>query len=162
MHQLWSPWRSTYITRAPSQSCFLCELALNKEESAESLVIAYTEHCIVTLNRYPYNAGHLLIAPQAHHADYDTLEQTVLKEIAALTQQSIRVLRTVMNAQGYNVGLNLGSAAGAGVPGHLHQHVVPRWNGDTNFMPTLGDVKVLSERMHETWEKLHAAWKETK
>ena len=124
----------------------------------EGLVVARGEVSYVVLNLYPYNSGHLMICPYRHVADYTELTQEEVTEIASLTQQSMRVLRAVSGAHGFNLGMNQGSVSGAGIAGHLHQHVVPRWGGDTNFMPIVAGTKVIPQLLAQTRSLLAEAW----
>lgn len=124
----------------------------------DDLVVARGEVVYAVLNLYPYNAGHLLVCPYRHVADYTELSAEEMTEIGAFTARAMEVLRTVSNAQGFNIGMNQGSAAGAGIAGHLHQHVVPRWSGDTNFMPVIGGTKTMPELLSRTREILADAW----
>lgn len=163
MEQLWSPWRSSYIASSAERSaggCFLCAAATEEVDDLSVLVVARFPSTIVVLNRYPYNAGHLLIAPAAHIAGLDALPREHAHELMDVTQTALRLLETELHPHGINVGANLGAAAGAGVPGHLHVHLVPRWNGDTNFMPVIGEVKVVSEQLEEMWTRFSAAFRE--
>ncbi|CAN5552439.1 HIT domain-containing protein [soil metagenome] len=163
MDGIWSPWRSEYIGTADErneQGCFLCACAATQEITYETLVVARFDHCFVVMNRFPYNAGHLLIVPTTHHADLATLDPTVAASLMSALQLSVRVSQHVMAPHGMNVGANLGRAAGAGVPDHLHFHTVPRWNGDTSFMPVLADVKVVSEDLPITWARFAKAFVE--
>lgn len=162
MEQLWSPWRSAYINGAVSAAgngheCFLCRCA-TEQVGLDWLVVARFEHCYVVMNRYPYNAGHLLVAPYGHHGDLGTLDPAVAQEVMVVLQAAIRITGQVLGAHGCNVGANLGRAAGAGVPDHLHLHVVPRWAGDTNFMPVIADIKVISDQMAELHHRFAAAF----
>ncbi len=153
MEQLWSPWRSEYIQSAHQNSdeqCFLCDCS-KAGVNEDSLVVASFDHSFVVLNKFPYNAGHLLIAPHVHKADLAAIDAVIAQELMSVLQLSLRITNTILKPHGCNVGANLGRAAGAGVPQHLHLHAVPRWNGDTNFMPTVGDVKVVSESMVKLW-----------
>jgi ATP adenylyltransferase len=127
---------------------------------AEGLIIARAEHVYAVLNLYPYNGGHVLVVPYRHVADYTELDDAETAGIAELTKAALRALRHASGAQGFNVGLNLGSVAGAGIAPHLHQHVVPRWGGDTNFMPVVGHTKVLPQLLTETRDLLAGAWAE--
>lgn len=161
MDNLWSPWRSSYITSAEQRSeddCFLCHASLSDIDRQSALVVAVFPSSIVVLNRYPYNSGHLLIAPKDHISDLANISPHVAHEIMDVTQISLRILDDVLRPHGVNVGANLGAAAGAGVPGHLHIHLVPRWNGDTNFMPVLGEVKVVSEQLDDMWGRFTSAF----
>lgn len=160
--QLWAPWRLAYVqssdpekTQPSKPSCFLC--SYRDDDSAndpKNLVVMRGEHSIVVLNRFPYNNGHLLIAPREHKADLRDLNDAELLETNHLLQKMIGLLEKVMSAEGFNVGLNLGRVAGAGLPGHLHWHIVPRWNGDTNFMPILGEAKVIPQALDALLELL--------
>jgi ATP adenylyltransferase len=133
--------------------CFLCE-SLLKDDDAAALVLARSDEAFVILNAYPYNPGHLMVATNRHVGELDALSPTEMADAGALVQRSVRALRDSSSPDGFNVGMNLGRVAGAGVPGHLHWHVVPRWNGDTNFMPVVGETKVLPELLVETYERL--------
>jgi ATP adenylyltransferase len=165
---LMAPWRMDYIRslqKPQGDQCFLCEAAAAFDQAAarEALVLWQTAHCVVLLNRYPYTNGHLLVAPRAHKADPEELTSEEKLDLLEQTTQAVRLLRRAVSAQGFNIGINLGRCAGAGVPGHLHQHVVPRWAGDVNFMSIVGEVQVvpqavskLYEELLETREKLNA------
>jgi ATP adenylyltransferase len=157
MDQLWAPWRLSYVAtaKAPSASdpCFLCA-ALADTDDRTNLVVLRTPLSVVVLNRFPYNNGHLLIAPVAHKGDLEALTAPELLEVMETLRQMVGVLGELMHPDGFNVGLNLGHAAGAGLPGHLHWHVVPRWHGDTNFMPVLADVKVIVQSLDALYDLL--------
>jgi ATP adenylyltransferase len=127
---------------------------------ADGLVVARGVECYAVLNLYPYNSGHLMLVPYRHVPDYDELTDAETLELAELTQHAIRAIRHASGAQGFNVGMNLGGVAGAGIAGHLHQHVVPRWGGDTNFMPVVGHTKVLPQLLPDTRDLLEKAWSE--
>jgi ATP adenylyltransferase len=136
-------------------TCFLCEAAAAPPDKDDNLlVVARGERCFVILNAYPYNTGHLMVAPNRHIAELDELEHAESDEIWQWTRRTVAALRQASQPQGFNIGINLGEAAGAGVPGHFHLHVVPRWGGDTNFMPVVGDSKVLPEMLAETYDRL--------
>lgn len=156
--RLWTPHRLAYIKGKGPGGCPFCEIPALPDE--DGLVLARGESAYVVLNLYPYNSGHLMVLPFRHIAGYEELTESETGEVADLTQHAIRVLRRVSGAQGFNVGMNLGTVAGAGIAGHLHQHVVPRWGGDTNFMPVVGHTKVLPELLGRTREVLAAAWQE--
>lgn len=161
MQNLWSPWRSEYISSSDARehaSCFLCMCAAATEATVENLVVAQFKHTIVVMNRYPYNAGHLLIAPREHIGELDALQSDVAHEFMDVLQTAVRITREVLQPHGCNVGANLGRVAGAGVPDHLHMHVLPRWSGDTNFMPTIAETKVISESIAETWRRFNEAF----
>jgi ATP adenylyltransferase len=136
--------------------CFLCEAAASTTdaERKERLVLWTTDHCVVLINRFPYTNGHLLVAPKAHVADLEQLDDATALDLTRQTAEAIRLLKRAMSPQGFNVGINLGQVAGAGVPGHLHQHVVSRWAGDTNFMSVVGEVRVVPQAMSQVWEEL--------
>lgn len=162
LERLWTPWRLVFIEQASAPAaapaepaCFLCaKPAEPPERDRANLVLYRGERAYVLLNLYPYNAGHLMVAPYGHLGDLPALPAPEAAEVWALTRQAVAVLTTAYRPQGFNVGLNLGTAAGAGVPGHLHVHVVPRWHGDTNFMPVVGHVKVLPETLEQTYDRL--------
>ena len=135
------------------EDCFICNAA-GSEEDEVNLVIGRTEHCIVLLNKYPYNTGHLIVSPRRHVGDITELNRAERDEVMDLTVRSVQEIRSEMQPHGFNLGANLGDVAGAGLPGHFHMHVVPRWTGDTNFMPVVGDAKVLPELLEETFKKL--------
>ncbi|RLD99308.1 MAG: HIT family hydrolase [Aquificota bacterium] len=160
MKFLWAPWRIEYIL-APKEGegCFLCKGGENPEEEG-SLVLHVGQKALVVLNRYPYNPGHLMVAPLRHVPSLVDLDREEREEIMDLLALSLEVLRDVMNPGGFNIGVNMGKAAGAGLKDHLHVHVVPRWDGDTNFMPALADVKVVPEHIEETYRKLKRAFQE--
>lgn len=155
---LWAPWRLAYIVTTKDEpkadGCFLCRYAASPANDAENLVVARSATTLTVLNRYPYNNGHLLVAPLAHKAHLDELSEAEAidchRELAAM----VRKISRLMSAEGFNVGLNLGKTAGAGLPGHLHWHLVPRWNGDTNFMPVLANVNVIPQALQALFDLL--------
>lgn len=157
MDHLWAPWRLAYVAApkepppATGPDCFLCRAVAGPDDRA-NLVAHRTAHSVVVLNRFPYNNGHLLVAPLAHKATLADLTPDELLDLQLVMRKLIGVLERRMSPDGFNVGLNLGRAAGAGVPGHLHWHIVPRWNGDTNFMPVFTDTRVISQSL----DALHA------
>ncbi len=154
MKQLWAPWRMEYIKSRKKQKCFLC-LGSKKDEE---LVVYKGKRCFVILNAYPYNNGHVMVAPYRHILSLEDLSDEEAREFFELIKQSIAVLNQTMRPEGFNIGINLGKAAGAG-EAHLHLHVVPRWTGDTNFMPVLGDVKVMPEHLKRNCKILRKAFK---
>jgi ATP adenylyltransferase len=159
MKHLWAPWRMSYIGSIPDQSdCVLCDVARSPDDAA-NLVVERRQRSFVVLNRFPYNNGHTLVCPLAHKSSLEELTSDELLELMEATRDTVALLARVMKADGFNVGLNLGRVAGAGLPGHVHLHVVPRWDGDTNFMPVLADVKVIPQALEELREKLVAARK---
>jgi ATP adenylyltransferase len=156
---LYAPWRMDYIRsidKGDASACFLCDAvnAATPEERRARLVLWQTPLSVVLINRYPYTNGHLLIAPRAHKADFEALTAEELCDLNAQTTAVIRLLKDAMSPQGFNIGINLGRAAGAGLPGHLHQHVVPRWAGDTNFMTVVADIRVVPQAMAQLYDEL--------
>lgn len=154
---LWAPWRMEYIAglhETTPGGCFLCEYRDDPARDEEHLVLWRTSHTLTVLNRFPYTGGHLLIAPLTHGGDPVQTPLPVLCELAAGIRDCVELLGSALAPQGYNIGMNLGRCAGAGLPDHLHWHVVPRWNGDTNFMPVLGDVRVIPEALRRTHARL--------
>jgi len=164
LDRLWTPHRMAYLKGEdrPEQGyeqpagCPFC-LAPDRAE-AETLVVARGEHVYAVLNLYPYNPGHLLVCPYRHLADYTELSVAETAELAYFTQAAMRVVRKVSGAHGFNIGMNQGGVAGAGIAAHLHQHVVPRWGGDVNFMPVIGRTKVLPQLLTDTRDLLAKAW----
>jgi len=148
-----------FIKGPKPSGCFLCEAAnAGPDRDAELLVLARGELVLAMLNRYPYNNGHLMVAPRAHLADLDELPAATADALTALTQRSLRVLREALRPEGFNLGINSGKIAGAGVADHVHQHVVPRWNGDTNFMPVIAETKILNEHLTTSYNELREAF----
>ena len=163
MKRMWTPWRMTYL-KAPKESnerrCIFCDkIRANRAQDRENLVVRRGKRAFVVLNLYPYSNGHLMVAPYQHTGELESLDGATLKEMMLLVAQSIRALRTMMNPQGFNVGANLGRVAGAGVEDHVHLHIVPRWGGDTNFMPVLADVRMIPELLPQTYDGLLEAFK---
>ena len=147
---IWAPWRMEYIDSLVEDSdggCFLCHIREHAQEDEHRYVLWRSPQTLVLLNRFPYSSGHVLIAPVEHVPQLDDLPDTVLLELMHRTRDVRRILEHALQAQGFNVGINLGRCAGAGLPGHLHIHVVPRWGGDTNFMAVLADVKVIPQSL---------------
>lgn len=153
MDRMWAPWRTVYIGKDHGSACIFCE-KLESDKDAENYVLFRGEKTFALLNLYPYNNGHILISPKRHVGDITDLDQDEVLELGAVTQKMTKLLRSAFNPEGFNIGVNLGKIAGAGVPGHFHVHIVPRWGGDTNFMPVLGDVRVISEGLDMTYKKL--------
>lgn len=161
---LFTPWRYRYISQAAAAGddepdCFFCQ-AGRRPDDPERLVVHLAEHHLVMLNRHPYSNGHLMVAPLAHHADPAQSPREAQAELWSLALLSRRVLQDIYRPDGLNLGMNLGRVAGAGVPGHHHLHVVPRWHGDTNFMTVVGDVRLVPEDLRESWTKLRARFAE--
>jgi ATP adenylyltransferase len=163
--RLWMPHRMAYIKGenklAGADSGDGCPFCLIQElADEEALIVAKGNLVYAVLNLYPYNSGHLMICPFRHVADYTDLDEQETAELAEFTKTAMKVLRAVSGAQGFNIGMNMGGVAGAGIAAHLHQHIVPRWGGDANFMPVIGQTKVLPQLLAETREMLAAGWKE--
>ncbi len=156
---LWAPWRMEYIDAldAGGDDCFLCRYRDTPEHDAEHLVVYRRARTMVVMNRFPYTGGHLLVAPTAHVATLHELSETELTELMTTARDCQRLLERAVKAEGYNVGFNIGHCAGAGLPGHIHMHVVPRWEGDTNFMTVLGDVRVIPQALEALYRRLREA-----
>lgn len=152
---LWAPWRIDYIRSEKEKNCFLCRI-FEGNQDRENLLLLRGKTCAILMNRYPYNSGHLMIAPFRHIASLEELTDEENQETTLLSNRAIAVLRKTMNPQGFNIGYNLGEAAGAGLKDHLHRHIVPRWIGDTNFMPVLGGPHVMPEALDATYSLLAA------
>ena len=151
---LWSPWRIEYIRGPHDEStCIFCEKPAAGDDET-NLILARNDQAFALLNAYPYNPGHIMVAPLRHTGDFESLGASELADIDCLIQASVRALREAQAPHGYNVGMNLGRSAGAGIPDHVHWHVVPRWTGDTNFMSVVGDTRVLPELLSETYAHL--------
>jgi ATP adenylyltransferase len=157
MERLWAPWRLEYVQGADEQEgCVFCRAAEGDDET--ELIVRRGELAFVLLNKFPYSSGHLLVAPYRHGANFDGLDTAEILEIHQLGAQGLGALRSVYKPEGFNLGWNIGRIAGAGIPDHGHLHVVPRWGGDTNFMPVLADVKVIPEHLVATRARLAEAW----
>jgi len=155
MKQVWAPWRMDYILEHSDADCFICDIfAQSVEQDKKNLIIYRGETCGIVMNRFPYSNGHLLVAPYRHIPDLKPLNDQERAEIMTLTTLSTTLLSKIMNPDGFNVGMNLGEVAGAGLKDHVHMHIVPRWNGDTNFMPVLGDTKIIPQALEKVWELL--------
>jgi ATP adenylyltransferase len=154
MNHIWSPWRMKYIKNHPKEEgCVFCN-AQAQEDNAENLIAFRGEYAFVILNLYPYTNGHLMVVPFQHAATLEELEPAARAEMMELTAQCMSILRKIYNPQAFNMGANIGAAAGAGVPGHIHMHIVPRWGGDTNFMTVLGETRVLPESLADSYKHI--------
>jgi ATP adenylyltransferase len=159
MHQLWAPWRIAYIANEKEDGCIFCNRQHEGGEQ-ERLVLHQGKHTIVMLNKYPYNNGHLMVAPRRHVASLEDLKPEEINDLMLAIQRCCVLLKKVLSPQGFNIGANLGKAAGAGIEAHLHFHIVPRWEGDTNYMPVLADTRVISEHLEETYKRLSHVFKD--
>jgi ATP adenylyltransferase len=168
---LHAPWRMEYIRSLEKSNdptscgCFLCDATGTfdrPEERKRRLVLWKSEKCVCLINRFPYTSGHLLVAPSAHVADLADMDDATLLDLNKQTVRAAELLKRAMNPQGFNIGINMGSAAGAGVPGHLHQHIVARWAGDVNFMSVVGEVRIIPNAMATLWEQLMAVLESSK
>ena len=154
MEPLWAPWRMDLIEKGNTRpGCIFCVLPAETSDR-ENLILGRTQHCFAILNRFPYNNGHLMVVPRRHLDDLDALSREENDELSDKLRTAVRLLGKAYKAHGYNVGMNLGRAAGAGIADHLHWHAVPRWNGDTNFMPVVGETKVMIEHLSASWDRL--------
>lgn len=153
MRQIWAPWRLEYVQGAKPDGCIFCAAA-GSSDDRKALVVARGRTCFVMMNLYPYNSGHVMVVPNRHRSRLDELDDEELAELLRYSDYCVRVHEHALRPEGYNIGMNLGRAAGAGIEDHLHIHVVPRWVGDTNFMPVLGDVKVIPEHLAATYRRL--------
>ena len=161
---LFAPWRMAYIRglasspkpAAHGDECFLCGAsdAATDDDRRQRLVLWQSPHAVVLLNRFPYTNGHLMVAPRTHKAELEELDDEELLDLQKQTAQAVRLLKRAVSAQGFNIGINVGRCAGAGVPGHLHQHVVPRWAGDINFMHVVGETRIVPEAMSQMFKEL--------
>jgi ATP adenylyltransferase len=155
--RLWAPWRLEYIRGPKADECIFCR-AVESDDDEGNFVVHRGELAFVMLNAYPYNNGHLMVAPYAHEPTIETLDDATDLEMVQLVKRSITALREVYRPEGFNIGINQGAAAGAGIEEHVHQHVVPRWRGDTNFMPVIGDVRVLPQSLSDSWKELRSVF----
>jgi ATP adenylyltransferase len=153
MEQIWAPWRVQYIRMEKPSGCVLCEKPAQNSD-AQNYILYRGSKNFVIMNSYPYNPGHLMVAPYRHVADLDGLADDELGEHFKIVSRCTKLLREVFNPQGFNIGINLGKVAGAGIDEHVHTHIVPRWQGDTNFMAVISDVRVVPEALAETYHKL--------
>ena len=158
MERLWAPWRMEYIGKEQRPGCLFCRVIENPNDPDADLVVWRPEGAVVMLNKFPYNAGHVMVVPVAHRSDLADLTDEESAALMSALRRTLKVLRGSLKPEGFNVGANIGHVAGAGIPDHVHLHVVPRWNGDTNFMPVLSEVKVINQHVERTAEKLKQAF----
>jgi ATP adenylyltransferase len=159
-HRIWAPWRLEYVKDASKdieEECIFCA-GEGPERDAENLIVHRGERCFVILNKFPYTNGHLMVAPYEHLASLPALDAETVAEMMALAQRAMGVLEKTYSPHGYNVGFNQGRVAGAGVEHHIHMHVVPRWGGDTNFMPVLADTRVMPQTLEQSFEALNGSF----
>ena len=159
MEHLWAPWRMAYIDSGgkKDEGCIFCTKPAEQRDE-ENLLLYRGERCFVMMNLFPYNNGHMMVAPYAHVPTIEDLDPATLTDIMVTSQRCLATLRAAMNPHGFNMGINQGTAAGAGIADHVHYHIVPRWNGDTNFMPVLADVKVMPDYLQNTYRQLKEKW----
>lgn len=154
MRQLWAPWRMAYIDQDSKEAgCIFCS-KFQSRDRRENLLLALTRHSMVMLNKYPYNNGHLLLAPKRHEKNLSDLSLEEYGDLSEALRQSIDIIRKILSPGGINLGMNLGKCAGAGIEDHLHWHVVPRWEGDTNFMPVVGETRVMPQHLLDSYDRL--------
>ena len=158
MKRLWAPWRMEYIAGEQKPGCLFCRVIADPADPDGELAVWRPEGALVMLNKFPYNPGHTLVAPTSHVPGLENLDDEQTTLLMRALRKTIDVLRSTMNPEGFNVGANMGRAAGAGIPDHVHLHVVPRWNGDTSFMPVIDDVKIVNEALEKTAAKLREAF----
>lgn len=155
MDRLYAPWRSEYVTNDKKiQGCVFCHIVEHKEDDENLAVLYRDEEFFIVMNRYPYSPGHFMIIPNFHTANLEELDPEIFAKMSNFSQKGVKMLKEVLNAQGVNIGMNLGSAAGAGISEHIHMHLVPRWNGDTNFITTVGNTRVFSTDFEKIYKKL--------
>jgi len=158
MDHLWTPWRMNYIKSDKSSGgCVFCN-ALQYNQDEEMLIVARGSYNFIILNRFPYNSGHLMVVPYVHKSSLETLDPETRVEMIEMVSRAEQILNQVYSPQGFNMGINIGKSAGAGIDTHIHFHVVPRWEGDANFMSTLGETRVLPEELTESYRRIKAAW----
>jgi len=161
MENLWAPWRMRYIESVEDEKgCIFCDKP-EEENDRENLILFRSDFSFIIMNKFPYNNGHLLIVPYRHEADFMNLSDDELKDINRLIKKSYSALGEALRPHGINIGVNLGRVAGAGIENHIHYHIVPRWDGDTNFMPVIGQTKVISQGLEETYDKLFSLLNES-
>ena len=162
MEHLWAPWRMEYVGGEQPPGCLFCRLREQPpSDDRASLILAREPGSLTVLNRFPYNSGHLMVAPAVHVGSLEDLDDDAGADLLRGVRRALKALREASNPEGFNVGVNLGRVAGAGIPDHVHVHIVPRWGGDTNFMPVLAETKVVNEHLERTWEKLRRAFSAT-
>ncbi len=157
MNHLWSPWRMTYIENSKQEGCVFCN-ALLVPDGLDNLVVFRGQRAFVILNRYPYTSGHLMVVPNDHQASLGELDADIRADVMELANRAVQVLNVEYHPQGFNLGMNIGEVAGAGIAEHIHLHIVPRWGGDTNFMSTLASTRVLPEALEDSYTRIRKRW----
>jgi ATP adenylyltransferase len=157
MKNLWAPWRMDYILQKKKKGCIFCN-KLKQEEDEKNLILWRGKYAFVIMNKFPYNNGHLMVVPKRHCIELDQLDDKEIRELSSVLKASLRVLKGCLSPQGFNLGMNIGTVGGAGEE-HIHFHIVPRWGGDTNFMPVLSETKIIPEYLDKTYQKLRAGFK---
>jgi len=160
MKYLWAPWRMDYILGKKKDACIFCGRPSKKGDEA-NLILYRSVYAFVMMNKFPYNNGHLMVIPKRHCPDLEPLDDQEIKDLLFLLKASTRVLKKTLHPEGFNIGMNIGKIGGAGVDDHVHFHIVPRWTGDTNFMPVLAETKIIPEYLTRTYQKLHDAFIES-
>jgi ATP adenylyltransferase len=158
MRYLWAPWRMDYISNGKQKGCIFCEKPKEKKDK-KNLILYRGKYACVMMNKFPYNNGHLMVFPKRHCPDLEDLEVREFQELFVLLKTSTRVLKDRLHPQGFNIGMNIGKVGGAGFDEHIHFHIVPRWTGDTNFMPVIGETKTVPEYLEKTYQKLYSAFR---
>jgi len=153
MKQIWAPWRTEYVRMKKPEGCILCKKP-KEDNDAPNYILYRGDKNFALMNKYPYSPGHLMVAPYRHIANLEELTNEEIGEHFEIVSQGVKLLRQVFNPDGFNIGINMGKVAGAGIDGHIHSHIVPRWRGDTNFMPIMSGTRVISEALAETYKKL--------
>jgi len=158
--KIYAPWREDYILGPKEKGCLFCRIARESKRDRDNMVLYRGEKVFVLINRYPYVSGHLLVVPYRHIAHIEKLPKATADELMFQTQRSVSILKSVLKPDSLNIGINLGHQSGAGVPGHLHQHIVPRWHGDTNFLSVVGNIRVVSVSLQTVYKKLYKSFRE--
>lgn len=153
MKRIWAPWRMEYILNSREPGCFMCDI-FQGDEDRDNLILRRGRTCAIVMNRFPYTNGHLMAAPYRHIDSIEKMNADEMAEMMHLTAAACAALREVVKPHGFNIGVNIGAVAGAGLKDHVHMHVVPRWEGDTNFMPVLAETKIIPQPLHELWDLL--------
>ena len=159
MNYMFASWRRKYITeKKNNKKCVFCSAIEQNEDSVENLIVHRGEHAFLILNRYPYTSGHVMVLPYKHVLDLNDLDNETRTEMMNMVDQTIKALKIAYAPDAFNIGINMGAAAGAGIEAHIHMHVVPRWNGDVNFITSVGDVRILPESLEDSFQKIKNAW----